>query len=62
MRGEVLAVARYIVHVKEMCYHRYEIEAESEEEALDDWATGVYVGWEWGLGDYEATDVEKMEE
>lgn len=55
-------MARYIVYVQETSYHRYEVEAESEEEALDNWAVGDYIGWEWGLGDCEAIDVEKVEE
>lgn len=55
-------MARYIVYVKETTRHRYEVEAESEEEALEKWPEGDYISWEYGLGDCEAVEVEKVEE
>ena len=54
-------MAKYIVYVREVTCHQYEVEADSQEEAMNEWgATGLYMGWldsEW-----DAYEVEEIKE
>ena len=46
-----LDMAKYIVFVEEITYHQYEVEADSKEDAMNEWDSGTYIGWldsEWG--------------